>query len=95
MRQGCDTDHCNQERNSSHGLSFGESVPSTERGNDQKRRAPVNCSAIRTGGLGPINARTSMLGQLMIPLTCLAEAHPVTPKTGKLWAPMTTRCAGS
>ena len=29
---GCDTDHCNQERNSGHGLSFGESVPSTERG---------------------------------------------------------------
>ena len=28
-------------------------LPSTERGNDQKRRAPVDCSVIRTGGLGP------------------------------------------
>ena len=35
-------------------------------GNDQKRWAPVDCSVIRTGGLGPINARTS-IGRLMIP----------------------------
>jgi hypothetical protein len=66
------------------GLSFGESVPPLSEGNDQKRRAPVNCSTIRTGGLEPINARTSRLGQLMIPLTCLAQAHLVNPKTGKL-----------
>jgi len=79
---GCDTDHCNQERNSSHGLSFGESVTSTERGNDQKRRAPVNCSVIRTGGLGPINARTSGLAQLMTPPTSVARAHLVSPKPG-------------
>ena len=39
---------------------------------------------IRTGGLGPINARTSRLGQLMIPLTCVAQAHLVNPKTGKV-----------
>ena len=30
-------------------------------GNDQKRRAPVDCSVIRTRGLGPINARTPRL----------------------------------
>ena len=63
-------------------------------GNDQKRRAPVDCSVIRTGGVGPINARTSRLGQLMIPLTCVARAHLVIPKTDKLWALMTNRCAG-
>ena len=43
---------------------------------------------IRTAGLGPINARTSRL-TLMIPLTCVARAHLVNPKTGKLWALMT------
>ena len=46
-------------------------------GNDQKRRAPVDCSVIRTGGLGPINARTSRLGQLMIPTDVRGLAHLV------------------
>jgi hypothetical protein len=59
-------------------LSFGVCHPLSV-GNDQKRRAPVNCSVIRTGGLGPINARTSRLGQLMIPLTCVAQGHLVHP----------------
>jgi hypothetical protein len=81
---GCDTDHCNQERNSGHGYPSARVCHPLSEDNDQKRRAPVNCSAIRTGGLGPINARTSRLGQLMIPLTCLAQAHLVNPKTGKL-----------
>jgi hypothetical protein len=63
-------------------LSFGESVPSE--GNDQKRRAPVDCSVIRTEGPGPINARTSRLGQLIIPLTCVAQGHLVNPKTRKV-----------
>jgi hypothetical protein len=53
-------------------------------GNDQKRRAPVDCSVIRTEGLGPISARTSRLGQLMIPLTRVAQAHLVNSKTGKV-----------
>ena len=30
----------------------------------------------------------------MIPLTCVAQAHLVNPKTGKLSALMTNRCAG-
>ena len=48
-------------------------------GNDQKRRAPVDCSVIRTGELRP---RTSRLGRLMIPLTRVARAHRVSPKPG-------------
>ena len=49
--------------------------------------------SIRTGGLGPINARTSGLEQLMIPLTCVAPGHLVTPRPARFWALM-TRCAG-
>ena len=63
-------------------------------GNDQKRRAPVDCSVIRSGGLGPINARTSRLGQLMIPPTCVAPRDIwCTPRPARFWALM-TRCAG-
>jgi hypothetical protein len=43
---GCDADHCNQERNSGHGLSFGEGAgeflgPSIGEGNDEEWRAPA------------------------------------------------------
>ena len=63
-------------------------------GNDQKRRAPVDCSVIRSGGLGPINARTSRLGQLMTPPTCVAPRDIwCTPRPARFWALM-TRCAG-
>ena len=37
---------------------------------------------IRTGGLGPINARTSRPEQLMTPPTSVARAHLVSPKPG-------------
>ena len=68
--------------NSGHGYPSARVCHPLSEGNDQKRRAPVDCSVIRTGGLGPINARTSRLEQLMIPLTCVARAHLVTPKPG-------------
>jgi hypothetical protein len=71
----CDADHCNQERYSGHGYPSARVCHPLGEGNDQKRRAPVDCSVIRTGGLGPINARTSRLGRLMIPKMLTLPTH--------------------
>jgi hypothetical protein len=46
---GCDTDHCNQEPYAKHWLSFGENAALLSEGYDEKRRAPVDCSVVRTG----------------------------------------------
>jgi hypothetical protein len=75
-------DHCNQERYSGHGYPSARVCHPLGEGNDRKRRAPVDCSVIRTGGLGPINATTSRLEQLMTPPTSVARAHRVSPKLG-------------
>jgi hypothetical protein len=44
---GCDAEHCNQERYSGHGYPSARVCHPLSDGNDQKRRAPVDCSVFK------------------------------------------------
>jgi len=44
---GCDAEHCNQERYSGHGYPSARVCHPLSEGNDQKRRAPVDCSVFK------------------------------------------------